>query len=313
MLVLHGGGQGQSDPFDSLKRISCGRNNTTALVLGCNEVASAIARALHVAGWAVALTDEIDPPCPWRGMSYVDAWYFGTAELEGVGACFCSSVRSIPAVIDRQGLIAATTWSWRSVAAALQPELLVDAQTANGGVPRNVLREATPAFATIGCGPGFTAPKDVDIAIDTSYGKTLGSATTTGAIPADLGRQERRPGTGMERFSWAPQTGRFRTQLRCGDAVVAGDILADVNDVLISARISGVLRGLSARGARVNEGQIVAEVDVRSDPALCEGVDPRGARVALAVLEATDSLGATKGWGPRNANAERHAAIQSLV
>ena len=64
------------------------------------------------------LIDEIDPPGPWRGMSFVNAWYVGSAELGDVAPCFCASVRSIPAVLSRRGLIAATSWSWQGVAAA---------------------------------------------------------------------------------------------------------------------------------------------------------------------------------------------------
>jgi hypothetical protein len=77
------------------------------------------------------LTDDVDPACPLRSLSFVEAWYFGTAELAGVAACFCSSVKSVPEVIDRQKLVAATTWSWQGLARALSPVLLIDARMAN--------------------------------------------------------------------------------------------------------------------------------------------------------------------------------------
>ena len=39
-----------------------------AIVIGASEVGSAIAVALHRAGCAVVLTDEVDPAWPRRGM-----------------------------------------------------------------------------------------------------------------------------------------------------------------------------------------------------------------------------------------------------
>jgi len=90
-----------------------------AVVIGCDDIGSAIAWTLHCAGLAVALVDAADPPWPRRGMSYTDAWYVGGATLEQVDACFCTSVRSVPTVLARGDMIAATTWSWEGVVTAL--------------------------------------------------------------------------------------------------------------------------------------------------------------------------------------------------
>src|SRR5262249_20606723 len=50
----------------------------------------------------------------------------GTAELDGEYAVFCSSIKSIPTVLDRKMLIVATTWSWRGVAKSLGALAVVD-------------------------------------------------------------------------------------------------------------------------------------------------------------------------------------------
>ena len=115
------------------------------LVLGCDEVGSAVARELHVVGSAIVLIDDVDPPWARRGMSYVDAWYVGGATLEGIDACFCASAKSIPAVLARGDMIAATTRSWQGVAAALRPAALVDARLS---VPTDDL-DAFDGFVTI--------------------------------------------------------------------------------------------------------------------------------------------------------------------
>jgi xanthine dehydrogenase accessory factor len=82
-----------------------------AVVLGCDEVASAIAHRLHRAGYGVVLIDRVDPSVSRRGMSFADAWYYGIAELSGIHAVFCASLRSIPSALHDGSSIAATTWS----------------------------------------------------------------------------------------------------------------------------------------------------------------------------------------------------------
>src|SRR5439155_23720234 len=124
-----------------------------AIVIGCGDVGSAVAHALHRAGCAVVLVDHADPPWTRRGMAYADAWYVGAASLSGVDACFCASVRSIPFVLDRRDMIAATTWSWQGVAGALQPIAVVDARVVKRQMPAVLKQIGGPL--TVGLGPGF--------------------------------------------------------------------------------------------------------------------------------------------------------------
>ena len=133
-----------------------------AIVLGCGEVGSAVAVALHQAGLSVALVDEADPSWHRRGMAFTNAWYVGNSELENEGACFCASLKSMPSILARR-MIAATNWSWPGVAAALEPVLLVDAR---GRKRRgsDILRGRIPL--TIGIGSGFAEGENVDVAIE---------------------------------------------------------------------------------------------------------------------------------------------------
>jgi len=132
-----------------------------AIVLGCGDVGSAVALALHQAGLAVVLADEADPSWHRRGMAFTNAWYVGNAELESEGACFCASLKSIPSILARR-MIAATTWSWPGVAAALEPEILVDAR---GRKRRGAeaLRGRVPH--AVGIGAGFVPGESVDLTI----------------------------------------------------------------------------------------------------------------------------------------------------
>ena len=219
----------------------------TALVLGSDVLPSAIAHALCAHGWSVVLIDDIDPPGPWRGMSFVNAWYFGSAELLNVAACFCASVKSIPSVLNRRNLIAATSWSWQGVASALSPEVVIDA------------RNAARAPGVRAC----VAGEHVDIAVDARWEVT--DART---------------------LLHAPRNGRMHSPFRIGDRVEAGEPLGDVSGSALVAPATGVLRGISARGARVPSGQVVADIDPGGDTVACYGLDTRAGRVAEAVVEA---------------------------
>ena len=254
------------------------------VVLGCGDVGSAVAHALHRNGFGVVLIDQADPAWTRRGMAYVDAWYLGTAALDGVTACFCASVRSIPFVLDRREMIAATTWSWQGVTQALQPFALIDARV-NKRQPPPLLKANARELLTIGLGPGFVAGVHADIAIETAW-DALGSIIEAGATRPFAGEPRLLGGAGRERYVYAPVAGRFGSDLTIGDRVARGDIVGTIDGEPIAAPLDGVLRGLCSRGARVIERQKIVEVDPRGDPSLCFGLAERPRRIAQGVIEA---------------------------
>ena len=254
------------------------------IVIGCGDVGSAVAHALHCAGYSVVLIDHADPPWTRRGMAYTDAWYIGAASLAGVDACFCASVRSIPFVLDRRDMIAATTWSWQGVATALQPIAIVDARVVKRQAPAMLKQSGGPL--TIGVGPGFVAGLHADVAIETAWGDDLGAVIETGSTKPFAGEPRPIAGAGRERYVYAPRPGRFNTDRAIGECVSARDHIASLDGEPIIAPLKGALRGLSARGARIAVGQKVVEIDPRSDPALCFGLGERPRRIARGVVEA---------------------------
>ena len=213
------------------------------VVQGSDDAGSAVARELHVAGYAVVVTDDADPPWPRRGMSYVDAWYVGGATLSSVDACFCSSVRSIPAVLARGDMIAATTWSCRGVASVLDVRAIFVAS----GAAR----------------PATSAGRD-DIAV-------IGVERNAGS---------------PHHCTLAPRAGRFSTRFEIAERVGAGELLGEVAGHPVVAPAGGVLRGLSARGARVAAGQCIVEIDTDADPHGCFGIEPGARRVAERAVAA---------------------------
>ena len=239
-----------------------------AIVIGCGDVGSAIAHALHVAGYAVVLTDHVDPPWARRGMGFTDAWYIGHAELDSAVACFCASVRTV-ATLLAQRLIAATTWSWAGIAQALSPAVVVDARMQADRSPSVLIGGAT---LTIGVGAGFLPGVHVDLVVD--------------------GDADAPPDVDPRLIVRADGPGWFMTSCRVGARVRAGETVGHVGRRPFIVPADGVLRGVSARGARVHPGVVVIEVDPGGDPASCFGLGERQRRTAARVVYALEAHGA---------------------
>ncbi|HMA32684.1 MAG TPA: hypothetical protein VKT00_12800 [Casimicrobiaceae bacterium] len=191
------------------------------IVVGCDDIGSAIARALHLGGAGVVLIDDADPPWPRRGMSYADAWYVGGATLANIDACFCASVKSIPAVLDRGDTIAATTWSLHGVAVALRPIAFVDS--------RAIAR--APAFASrVDAGHSGRFLTRHRIAERVERGELLGEVS----------------GEGVH----APVSGVLHGLAARGARVVAGQTLAEIDESGDASRCFGV--SLEAQAAAQN-------------------------------------------------------------
>ncbi len=261
------------------------------VVVGSGDVASGVAYVLHSAGFATIVCDDVDPPWPRRGMAFTDAWYVGTAEIESVTAVFCASVKSVPSVVHDQRLIGATTWSWAGVALALGAVAIVDGRMKKRDKGDDLRARAPAGACAVGIGPGFVAGGNVDVAIESAWGGTLGAVVTAGPASALAGEPRPLGGAGRERFVYAPRTDRFATSRRIGEQVTAGQVVGALGNVAIFAPLTGVLRGLCANGARVGEGAKMVEVDPRGDPAACFGVGERPRAIAEGVLSALAGRG----------------------
>jgi xanthine dehydrogenase accessory factor len=263
------------------------------IVLGCGDIGSAVALALHASGFSVVLVDEADPAWHRRGMAFTNAWYVGNAELDGEGACFCASLKSIPSVLVRR-LIAATTWSWPGVVGALAPTVLVDAR---GRKRRGseILLGRVPF--TIGIGVDFVEGENVDVAIDLAADSSHGPGEEPNPLePAS--RADFAAGCGADCIVEAARHGRFMTERRIGDAVRVGQIVGGLGNEAIAAPAGGVLLGLAARGARIEPGDKLVEVDPTGVAYRCYGVGAGPRHVAANVMSALSSRRVLSGGAP---------------
>lgn len=250
-----------------------GGKRDLGIVIGCDDIGSAVAHSLHRAGLQVVLADAADPPWPHRGRTFTNAWYIGTAEVEGEMACFCASVRSVPSVLQK-GLIAATTWSWLGLADSLDPAVIVDARMRGSQATARLLGHAP---VTIAIGAGFTTGVDADVVLESTDSAEADAAC---ARSVELLRK------GAHHVVLANEGGRFMTAHKIGARVKTGEVVGQIGLRPAVAPRSGVLAGLSARGARIVFGQKIVEVDRRGDPALCFGIEEQPRWIAARVLAA---------------------------
>jgi len=262
---------------------SAKRPHPPVLIRGIGDVGSAVAVLLFRAGYSVALHDDPSPTTPRRGMAFTDAVFDSETVLEGLTARRVDQSSMLSAALtDRQFVpvivlpfadaLNATTWS-----------VLVDARLRKRSIPE---QQRGLAPLTIGLGPNFVARDTVDLAIETSWGERLGMVIEHGPTMPLAGEPRALAGIGRARFVYAPVEGRFQSTARIGDSVVAGQPMARIGDVTLSAPLAGVIRGLTRSGVIVQSAAKVIEVDPRGDPSAAFGLGERPRRIAEGVCQA---------------------------
>ncbi len=131
-----------------------------AVVLGTNEVASAIAVFLHRSGHAVVLAHDPLPPVLCRGMAFHDALYGDRASLEGIEALRIDYVADLYSVLAEKDRVAITNFGLTDLLVLGGIDLILDARLQK--------RAVTPDFRglarlTIGAGAGLSPSMKIAI------------------------------------------------------------------------------------------------------------------------------------------------------
>jgi xanthine dehydrogenase accessory factor len=227
------------------------------LVRGVGEIASAVAHALFRAGFAVAMHEASAPTSCRRRMSFVDAFFDGTARLDEVLAWRVGTLAQLNRLLDSRAAVPLLTMDFDTVLAARRPGVLVDARMRKRA-PSGPQRGIAPL--SIGIGPGFVAGATVDVVIESAWGDRLGDVLWQGSAQPYVGEPQRVGGYGRERFVYTPHGGLFRSPCQMGDLVQAGDVIGHVGGTALRAPLTGHLRGLTRSGVPVQAGTKVIEV-----------------------------------------------------
>ncbi|WP_198924952.1 hypothetical protein [Nitrospirillum viridazoti] len=188
-----------------------------AIILGTNEIASAVAIRLHQQGYGVVMSHDPSPPVIRRKMAFHDALFDDPVTLAGIAAERVDDGMAAAAALARRQGVVITELGLLDLIVIRTLDLLVDARLQKYSTTPDLRRLAK---VTVGLGPGFTAGENCDFAIETKPGKQ-GALVRQGATePADgivrpLGNRGRNaspippsPAAGTRRWRSAPASSR---------------------------------------------------------------------------------------------------------
>lgn len=261
------------------------------IVRGGGDIASGAIQKLYRSGFKVLVLETETPSAIRRKVAFCEAVYEKEIEIEGIKArlvandeeikdCWDSDI--LPVMIDSRG----------KVIERLKPLAVVDGILAkqNFGTKRSM------APITIALGPGFSAPEDVDIVIETMRGHNLGRIIEEGRASENTGVPGIIAGFGIERVIYSDYSGVITNVEKIGNVVEKGDVIAVVGDNEIYASISGLLRGIIRDGYKVKKGLKIADIDPRiSEKDNCFTISDKARNIGGAVLESILYLKKKKG------------------
>ena len=257
-----------------------------AIILGTNEIASAIAVHLSRAGYCVVLSHDPHPPVIRRKMAFHDALFADTIQVEGVVGERVDDAMQVFRAFRGQGQVQGQVLvSWLGLLDLLpiRPiDVLVDARLQKHRITPDLRRLAR---LSIGLGPGFCASSNCDVAVETRPGK-IGLVNQGGWTDAADGVASQLGDVGAERFVYSACAGRWRTPIEIGTRVYKDLVLGHLAGVPVAAPRDGILRGIVRDGSEVAAGVKLLEIDPRGPLAQWTGIDDRGRAIAKATIAA---------------------------
>jgi xanthine dehydrogenase accessory factor len=258
------------------------RADPYAIILGTNEIASAIAVRLCWERFRVVLSHDPFPPVIRRGMAFHDALFDDRIAVDGVVGMRAEGALEIIDAFALRGRVAVTHLQLTDLITLRTPAAVIDARIQkNRAIPdlRGVARLA------VGVGPNYVVGTNCDVAVEThpaQTGEILGAGETRAAdgVARALG------GVGKERFVYTTREGVWRTPLDVGAQVFKGFVLGHLDGLPVKAPMDGFLRGIARDGALTPANVKLVEIDPRGRAASWTGTDERGRTIAEAAAAA---------------------------
>ncbi len=253
----------------------------SVVIKGAGEMASGIAHRLFRAGIRrIVMLDMPRPLCVRRFVSFCEAIHDGVAEVEGVTGQLVDDASRVDAVWEKGRIAVVVDPEWKSIS-VLSPDVVIDAIMAK----RNLGTKRDEAPFVVGVGPGFVAPRDVHVVVESNRGHDLGRVIYDGMAEPYTGLPGEMKGVGKERVLRSPVAGRVKHVHRMGDEVKKGDLVLYVGEEPVYAPFDGVLRGL-IREMDVEIAEKVGDVDPRAKKDYCYTISDKARGIGGGVLEA---------------------------
>lgn len=268
------------------------RSAPFVIILGTNEIASAVAARLTRESYRVVLSHDPYPPVIRRGMSFHDALFQDRVEVDGIQGCRGETALEIVRVLTDAGVVAVTSLQLTDLIALRTPDVLIDARLQKS---RTTINLRNIANLSIGLGPHFAAGVNCDVAIET-HPKHAGELVKAGEtrpndhVPRYLGD------VGRGRFVYSAHEGVWRTPLDVGARIFKDYLLGLLDGDRVLSPMDGVLRGIARDGVVVPPNVKLVEVDPRGRAASWTGTDEHGRAIADAAYRAIARTAHPRCW-----------------
>ena len=250
------------------------------IVRGAGDLATGTIHALVQAGYPVVALEVPQPSAIRREVSFSEAVYDGRKTVEGITAVRADSIADA-LKLAAEGTPAVLVDPACRILESIRPAVLVDAVLAK----RNLGTRRDMAPLTIALGPGFEAGVEVDYVVETMRGSELGKVIEAGSALPNTGIPGFVGGFAAERVIHAPASGTLQAVRKIGDRVEKGETIAMIGEILVTASLTGVLRGLIRDGYPVKKGLKIADIDPRPDSyPLCFQISDKSKAIAQSVL-----------------------------
>lgn len=250
-------------------------------IRGAGDLATGISVRLRNAGFQV-VHSEIEKPTVIRlTVSFAKAVFEQETCVEGHRAECCDTVSDIERILE-EGNVPVFTGDETEAVEQLKPFVFIEAtiRKAHYQMPRDLVN------MTIGLGPGYTAPLNVDAVVETMRGHNLGRVIWSGSTIPNTGIPGEVGGFTKERVIHAEASGVITAICQIGDQVSQGEVIAKIGEVKVLATITGVLRGMIHEGMFVEKGLKIADIDPRCEVSHCYTVSDKARAIGGGVLEA---------------------------
>jgi len=189
------------------------------IVRGAGDLATGVIIRLVRAGFRVVALETARPSAIRRTVSFAEAMYDGTAQVEGIRAVRCSGMPGRWAPGDPVAILEDPDCALLAQQPAhLAPVALVDAIIAK----RNLGTRMDLAPLVVALGPGFQAGVDAHAVVETNRGHDLGRVLLEGWAEPNTGVPGLIAGHGGERVLHAPRSGPVEPLCAIGDTLAAG-------------------------------------------------------------------------------------------
>lgn len=251
-------------------------------IKGAGEMASAIAWRLFRANFHKIFMMEIpNPLAVRRAVSFCEAVHEGSTTVEGVESILVDDISDIHTAWSREAIAVLVDPHWKTIK-GIQPQIVIDAILAK----KNMGTATSEAPLVIGLGPGFTAPIDAHLVIETNRGHHLGRIITEGCAEQNTGTPGSIGGFTGQRVLRAPLDGIFKASRSIADLVAPADVIGTVEEEKVQAEIGGVLRGVIRSGSHVPKGLKIGDIDPRGQKHYCYTISDKSRAISGSVLEA---------------------------